>query len=717
MMTGYDAPTAALLDGVVDVILVGDSVGMVALGHKSTTSVTMSDMEHHTRAVTATATRSLVVADLPFGAYVTVEDALHNAVRLVQRAGAGAVKLEGGQAQVEKVRALAREGIAVVGHIGLTPQTAHMVSGGYTVQGKRPDDALRLVEDARALEDAGAVALVLEMVPDEVAALITASLRIPTIGIGAGPHTTGQVLVFHDSMGFAPAHTAFVPRFARQYARVGTAIAHAVERYASDVRTGAFPSPAHGFPMAPEALVALRTRWENLPSENAADEGDSTGGGPTSRRARRGAWPLPTAEPTAAASRTAPKPGGADTGEPRGGLCPSGLWGAGDSWRLPDRPLRVSVVGAGAIGQLFAARLAGAAATAPALDLTLVARSTPQAERLRRDGVHAEFHGEGVGGEAAESRVVVTVRPVSEAQALVDDSLRGSADVVLVAVKGSDTATAAQLARTLVRSDGAGVVVSLQNGVRPAETLSRIVGDRAHVVASVLSLGAKLHDASPPKSFAGSGAPSGRVEAVISSGPGRIVLGPWTPTTEHGGERTLPAPRSLTPLASLLHDAGFADVAVATAPEELQSTMLEKLLANCVINPFATLLGVRNGDLRTAPESVQRSMRAVAEEVWTVAAARGTPLRARLGGTPSADAGARRLLGREEAMGCVWAVVDATAANTCSMRADVLRGRRTEVRELTGWVVHEGARVGVPTPANAAVLAAVEAVEKALVSG
>jgi 3-methyl-2-oxobutanoate hydroxymethyltransferase len=244
-LTAYDYPTARLLDEAgVDVILVGDSLGMVVLGYESTLPVTLEDMLHHTRAVRRGTRRALVVADMPFGSYHTdTAESLRNAVRFVKEAGAEAVKVEGGERRLELISRLTEAEIPVMGHVGLTPQSVNAL-GGYRVQGKTPDAAEHLLRDARAVEAAGAFAVVLEAVPRELAARITRDLRIPTIGIGAGPECDGQVLVLHDILGltFSP-----LPKFARQYAEIGKIISGAVREYCQDVRNGGFPSDAESY--------------------------------------------------------------------------------------------------------------------------------------------------------------------------------------------------------------------------------------------------------------------------------------------------------------------------------------------------------------------------------------------------------------------------------------------------------------------------------------
>ncbi len=254
MLTAYDFPSARLVDDAADIILVGDTLGMVVLGYDSTLPVTMDEMIHHTKAVVRGSERALVVGDMPFMSYQTgPEDALRNAARFLQEAGATAVKLEGGVRSAPVVRRLVEAGIPVVGHIGLTPQSVNAF-GGYKAQGKTRAQALELLRDARAIEEAGAFALVLEVIPAPLAKLVTERVSIPTIGIGAGGDCDGQVQVFHDLLAFA---TTFVPRHAKQYARIGDEILAAVNRYAAEVRDGSFPEEGHSLGLDGDLLREL----------------------------------------------------------------------------------------------------------------------------------------------------------------------------------------------------------------------------------------------------------------------------------------------------------------------------------------------------------------------------------------------------------------------------------------------------------------------------
>lgn len=253
-VTAYDYPTARLAEEAgVDAILVGDSLGMVVLGYESTVPVTLEEVLHHAKAARRGAPNTFLVADLPFLSYATLERALESAKRLMKEGGADAVKLEGGREVAEIVRGLVRAGVPVLGHLGLTPQTASAL-GGYRLQGKDLESARRILEDALALEEAGVYGLVLELIPAPLARLITGRLSVHTVGIGAGPFTDAQVLVFHDLVGL---FEGFKPRFVKRYLEAAPLFREALARYAREVREGVFPAEEHSFGMDEEILKRL----------------------------------------------------------------------------------------------------------------------------------------------------------------------------------------------------------------------------------------------------------------------------------------------------------------------------------------------------------------------------------------------------------------------------------------------------------------------------
>jgi len=256
MLTAYDYVTARMIDEAgMPLILVGDSLGMVMLGYESTIPVTMEDMIHHTKAVVRGSKKALVVGDMPFMTYhISMSDALDNAARFIQEGGAQAVKLEGGEVVAETVRRLVACGIPVMGHIGLTPQSIHQL-GGFKVRGKGLEEARKLLSDARLLEQAGAFAIVLECTPGPLSALISQKLAIPTIGIGAGPDCDGQVQVISDLLGL---YTEFVPKHAKQYARLAGEIKTAVSTYAAEVKSGSFPTAEQSYAMDESLMEQLK---------------------------------------------------------------------------------------------------------------------------------------------------------------------------------------------------------------------------------------------------------------------------------------------------------------------------------------------------------------------------------------------------------------------------------------------------------------------------
>jgi 3-methyl-2-oxobutanoate hydroxymethyltransferase len=258
MLTAYDYSTAKIVDQVgIPLILVGDSLGMVMLGYETTIPVTIDVMLHHSKAVVRGTQNALIVGDMPFMTYHTsVEDALRNAARFIQEAGCQAVKLEGGVTVAEKVRRVVECGIPVMGHIGLTPQSVHQL-GGHRVQGRSSEAATRILEDARALEEAGVFSMVLESVPVQLAGLITEKVSVPTIGIASGPNCDGQVQIINDILG---SFTDFVPRHAKQYAKLADIIHDAVADYYEEVKAGTFPTKKHSFSMDESMLAELKTK-------------------------------------------------------------------------------------------------------------------------------------------------------------------------------------------------------------------------------------------------------------------------------------------------------------------------------------------------------------------------------------------------------------------------------------------------------------------------
>jgi 3-methyl-2-oxobutanoate hydroxymethyltransferase len=290
MVTAYDAPGARFAeDAGIDIVLVGDTAAMVVLGYDGTVPVTMDEMVFLTRTVVRAARRPIVIGDMPFGSYqVSDEAAVENAIRFFKKAGADAVKLEGAGPSLSRVRAIVGAGIPVMGHVGLTPQSATML-GGFKTQGKTAEAARRLVEDAAALEEAGCFSVVLEAVPAPVAADVTRTLSVPTIGIGAGPDCDGQVLVYHDLLGLTEGH---LPRFVKRYANLSREIRDALESYAQDVRSGTFPEEQHTYEMPAEELEAFESSTRSPSTSSASAHATKS-----SSTAANAQLPAPRSEP------------------------------------------------------------------------------------------------------------------------------------------------------------------------------------------------------------------------------------------------------------------------------------------------------------------------------------------------------------------------------------------------------------------------------------
>lgn len=268
MVTAYDAPAARLADEAgIELILVGDTAAMVMLGHESTVPVTLDEMIFLTRAVTRAARRPIVVGDLPFGSYeISDEQAVGSAIRLIKEGGADVVKLEGAGRMAGRARAIAESNIGIMGHVGLTPQSATKL-GGFKAQGRTADAASKLLEDAFALQEAGCFAIVLEAVPAPIAARLTEALDVPTIGIGAGSATDGQVLVWHDMLGMYSGHT---PRFVKRYAEVAASISDALDAYIQDVKSGAFPEEIHTYGISDQELALFESALAGVRDRSAS---------------------------------------------------------------------------------------------------------------------------------------------------------------------------------------------------------------------------------------------------------------------------------------------------------------------------------------------------------------------------------------------------------------------------------------------------------------
>lgn len=702
MVTAYDAPTAGLASRAgVDMLLVGDSVGMVVLGHEDTVSVTMDDMVHHCAAAArGNEGRSLLVCDLPFGSYTTPEQAVASGIRAMKEGRAHAVKLEGGRAMAPAVKALTDNGIAVVGHVGLTPQSVH-AQGGYSVQGKSVAAAKALIDDAVALQEAGAIAIVLEMVPRELAAIVTRRLSVPTIGIGAGEACAGQVLVLHDMLGLFSGH---VPRFVRRYADLGQDATAALATYVKDVQSASFPAEEHSFAMPPGALQALcESLGEPLSTPGTkAPDSDSCDGVSSEHVGEKGRHPLlveglgsvdgqlKEALPLAVTSDTK------STGPPRAAraapaaLAPdragenivgnkpeanSGL-SANQRTSVPVGPVaaatsarpRVAIIGGGAMGSLFASKLVAEA------DVRVFTSWEEHAAMVAAEGLALHTSSSLVDGLTPR---IVRV-PVTTARTLDDVDWR--ADVVLVLVKGGQTQRAAALASEIIDVDG--VVVGLQNGVGPLAHLRCVLGDQRVLFGSTAQAATMM----------GPG-------CVLHAGTGETMIVPPLEVLTSAAHH----------VADLLDATGLPATVVPT--KDIAAVAVRKLAINALINPLSALLGCTNGELVSEEHGAPRQlMTRMHGEMLNAADGLAYPLHRALG--EQAASTLTQVKSWSSLVPELSAVVDvakATGPNTSSMLADVRRGVETEIDLINGVVVEAAAAAGVPAPVNAGIVRLVKA--------
>eukprot|EP00041_Stephanoeca_diplocostata_P037608 m.1429804 g.1429804 ORF g.1429804 m.1429804 type:complete len:1055 (+) comp25070_c0_seq4:182-3346(+) len=600
MVTAYDTFSAKTAEAAgMDMLLVGDSLGMVVLGRPDTVSVTVDEMIHHCKAVAAGATLPLVVGDMPFGSYVTENDAKQNAIRLLKEGGVDIVKLEGGKKLAPMAKAITDVGIGVVGHIGLTPQTA-VVMGGFCCQGKTVDAAMALMEDALTLQAAGCMAIVLECVPEYVAKRITERLEIPTIGIGAGKHTSGQVLVFHDILGLYE-HT---PRLARQFLPGNDLITNAIRSYGDAVEAQQFPAEENTFKMLRGERVKFSQMFDDC---YGSVKTEST--------------PM----------ISVPEP---------------------SEVHPIEQPIRnVCVIGGGALGSFVAAKLAALGD----VSITVVSdwRDDAVHEHINAHGLCIDGHGSGVESVSADTRNVRLVRKIDAVPV-------GSADVVIIATKAMEAATAIASGASACNPQH-GTILTLHNGL--GNEIPTLDPTGFPILPGVVTHGAKLQGP----------------DQVVQTGRGAISIGVSDPRDAPVAQRV----QELLNRADLNADSVLGAAAV-------HSMQWQKLLINSVINPLTTLARGNNGTL-TDP-IYNDVIDDIIAEVRAVATASGIAL-------PSGPGALRAL---------VDDVICNTAANTSSMLSDVLEGTPTEIAAINGCVVAAGARVGVPTPINRALVALVQ---------
>ncbi len=678
VLTAYDAPMASFATSAgVDVLLVGDSVGMVSLGHASTVPVTLDAMVHHCAAVARGSGGPLLVGDLPFGSYGSADSAVASATRLVQEGGMQMVKLEGGAAHAGRVRAVVEEGIPVMGHVGLLPQTALLGGERYALRGRRASEALRIVEDALAIQEAGARALVLEMVPWQVAAYITSLLRIPTIGIGAGPQCSGQVLVCTDALGYAPK----APSFVKRYAELGALTVEAIAAYCAEVRGGSFPRvQVHSRAMEVGEFEEFRAladthfgrETRGLPQQQQQQQQTPEPAAPPLPQAPALSRPITSFSPAPPALKSFPK---------------------------------TAIVGAGAIGSLLACSLAASGHAC-----TIYSHWSERVRHIESRGVswldlaptRAGSERMQVKAPLSRVRAVDLGAPGGEGRG---GASKGPYDLVFIAGSAVDADRAIPLAWSLVGEGG--LLCPLYNGHFCQEYAASLAGRHARhphqLAAGLTSAGATLHSAS---------------SAVERTGYSS-TLSVFLPPAAMGG-----AAAGLEALAASLAscDPNTIPLAIALQPHTAWApARLTKLLVNSILNPCMALVSGGGGAL--AAPSVNAEFCALSRGAFSPS---GTPRGALADAAEGLCGEAAQCLAEITGAGGVagWEgvrdgadllelvrrVALATPRNVNSMAADFSSGRPSEVDFISGALVMH---LQQPTW-NHRIFAAVTARERAL---
>jgi 3-methyl-2-oxobutanoate hydroxymethyltransferase len=656
MVTAYDYTSAYITDQAgIDALLVGDSLGMVMMGENNTVGVTMDDMVHHCKAVTRGAQKTFIVGDMPFGSYESSsETAILSAFRLMKEGKVDAVKLEGGRRMAPRIEAIVQAGVPVMGHIGLTPQTLSAL-GGFRVQGKTAEDAESLLADAEALKQAGCFSLVIESVPEAVGEYITKKLDIPTIGIGAGNKTSGQILVWHDMFGLYP---NMKPKFCKQYVNLGQVMTETLQKYKEEVTERSFPGKEHTYTIKPE-------EWERFLQRQSATMKGAQINNPMpanliqSTNEQQARSQSNQAENTANASsfkffintnnnnntvtmRTNNEINDLVTGE-----IPPFNSTMGQPFNYELLTKNVCLIGGGAMGSLFAARLAltrqkysHITANTPR-DVWMISSWKEHAEKINKTGL--------VLHELDKSQKLVTNIKVTEKPEDVLNAV-GPADLCVVLVKGLHTQEAAKKAMQVLSPKG--VVLTLQNGLGNREALVEELGSQMRVYQGVTNHGASILQAGEVK-HGGMGLTT---IALNSSSPFNLNMVEW---------------------ASYLTESGFE----TRVTEELESMIWGKLIINAGINTLTALLQLSNGELYNSPVGRKLLEKAVQESVKV---AQAKKIR----------------LPYEDAMDKVLSVLRDTSENVSSMLYDVKRGEKTEVQCINGAIVSEGERLGIPVHFN-----------------
>ncbi|EAL64074.1 3-methyl-2-oxobutanoate hydroxymethyltransferase [Dictyostelium discoideum AX4] len=694
MVTAYDFTSSKIVDkSGMDMILVGDSLGMVMNGESGTTSVTMEQMIYHCKSVMKGSKRSFVVGDMPFGSYETsTKDAVSNAIRLIKEGGVDAIKLEGGKKQFEKIKAICDTGILVVGHIGLTPQTSTSL-GGFKLQGKTEQEALSLLEDAKSLQEAGCFAIVLEMVPHATAMAITNTLSIPTIGIGAGNGTSGQVLVYHDLLGL---YSDFVPKFCKQYATLSENIDQSLKNYKNEVESREFPSPTHSFSMKESELSPFLDKIinSNTTSTSLFDKSSILSSNKNilnqnkalkqqQQQQQQQQVIVPNTTTTTTMAQVSPQIKENENEKDKIKLTPTPPITEEISTKLINNEIKnnilpnkmtlngsrkpkIVVIGAGAMGSLFSAKLASKGIA----DVWMVSAWKEHVESINKNGMKF-FNPQG------KEENIKGIKATLDGMQVLKDGI--SPDLALVLVKSNSTKQAALTAATLVGGNPKAAVLTLQNGIGNREELESIInidkGLKNHVWQGVTSNGAIV--VSP-----GSVKQTGIGSTFLSS--------PYLNNNNNNNNNKkqqqlqqqqllsqFPPPSTreeilaLKAFCDILNESGIS----SDISDDLEGLVWNKVVANAAINPLSAVLGVSNGQL-LENEYSKNLMKKIIIEALSVCKAKNISL-------PYGE-------DSDEAFKYVADIVLKTSANYSSMLQDILRGQPTEVNSINGVIVKEG---------------------------
>ncbi|EGG23247.1 3-methyl-2-oxobutanoate hydroxymethyltransferase [Cavenderia fasciculata] len=669
MVTAYDYCSAKEVDNAgIDMLLVGDSLGMVVLGEKGTSNVTMEQMIHHCKAAMKGVKRTFVVGDLPFGSFETsTRDAVANAFRLMKEGGVDAVKLEGGKKHAATIAAIVNAGMPVIGHIGLTPQSVSAL-GGFRLQGKTSEQAMSILEDALALQEAGCSAIVIEMVPEIVATQITKQLSIPTIGIGAGNGTSGQVLVYHDMLGL---YSDFLPKFCKQYATLSKTIQDGLKEYKRETEQRQFPTQAHSFTMKQEESQMFIEKLNILNNHNQEESSTASNNKQNidslfshfsnPNNINQSVKELMERE-KAMETLTFVKDKKSNNNNNNKS---TPLLTSIEQAKLnivPDKKnkKKIAVIGAGAMGSFFSAKIA----SKEIADVWMVSAWKEHVEKINRDGL--TFY-----NLKGEKEKIKSIRATLDAKEIIKD---GYPDIVFVLVKSPATKQASLTASTIVAGNPNAIILTLQNGVGNREEIEQTITEKGYknrVWQGVTSNGCYVVEPG--------------IVRHTGSGPTYLAASPSIVSkSDYGMENRQDSKEereALESLKDILINVGIE----SQVSNDIDALIWGKVVANAAINPLSAVLGVQNGYLinNEYPKSL---MKKIVGEGMEVCRAKGIKL-------PYGD-------DTEQGFKYVTDIAQRTSSNYSSMLVDVIRGQPTEIKSINGVIVKEGERLDVNVSYN-----------------